>query len=631
MITSSVTKGGSLPEACGDGCFDLAGVAPPVSTTFGMYWRTLRHLRWSQLGYLALRRVLPRSNSPAELPAPVGLRDVPGPWKFIEWQPETSRKMLAAREFTFLNHTVASYDSIPWNDRRHAKLWLYHLNYFDFLNVGFVLPDEEPKLKAALEIVVDWCRLNTKGTEVGWEPYVLSVRIVNWLKFLARHAASGEFWKEGGTIHTLLESLGVQVATLERRLEKDLLGNHFLKNIKALLFAGAMLETPCSARWWAKGEELLEQQLNEQILPDGGHFERSPMYHSQVLEDLAEIRLLNAAPGKTLSCSRLLSQKIRSMAQFLQAILHPDGDIPLFNDSVLGGTRLPAELLTLVEAHAPKGAKSESPVTVFPDTGYGVIRSPESRSALIFDCGPVGPDHQPGHSHCDVFSYELSLHGQRVVVDTGVSTYERGPERHYERSTAAHNTLRIGGEEQAEIWGSFRVGRRPCVGPIRGGCNGAFRFVSGEHDAYRRSGVVHARTILFHSPNTWIVADLLRGSGSHLVESFLHFHPRVRVEAQTDRMETTTDPPLRRWTVEYAHQPYLLAAYGEGHFELLKSWYSEQFGNRQPATALRWVWRGTIPTGMIHVFTPVGASLPHLAADWSGKSIEIDGHKIPLC
>ena len=252
-------------------------------------------------------------------------------------------------------------------------------------------------------------------------------------------------------------------------------------------------------------------------------------------------------------------------------------------------------------------------------------------STLIFDCGPLGPDYQPGHGHCDVLSYELSLHGQRVVVDTGVSTYEPGPERYYERSTAAHNTLRIDGEEQAEIWASFRVGRRPRVGQIRGDSNGAFPFVSGEHDAYRRLGVVHARTILLRAPDTWIVADLLTGSGSHRVESFLHFHPRVRVEALADAMETSAGLPLRRWTVEFADQSYLLATYGDGQFDLLKSWYSEQFGNRQPSTALRWAWQGAIPTGMIHVFTPVGTSLPHIAADWSGNSIEIDGHKIPLC
>ena len=543
---------GLEPRPCDGG--ECAGIPPSAglrAPTAGTYWRTLRHLRWSQIGYLALRRALPHSNSPARIKAPVGVRDLPGRWRFLDWQPEASRKMLATREFTFLNQTVAGNGSIPWNDRRCAKLWLYHLNYFDFLNVGFALPAEEPMLKAALEIVLDWCAHNTKGTEVGWEPYALSVRIVNWLKFLARHGRWLELMEERGRIDTLLESLGAQVATLERRLEKDLLGNHFLKNIKALLFAGALLETPRSARWWAKGEELLEQELNEQILPDGGHFERSPMYHAQILEDLAEIRLLCAATGKNLSCSRLLAEKIRSMAQFMKGILHPDGEIPLFNDSVLGGAHLPAEVLNMAEAPDTKGVESESQVRVFPDTGYGVIRSPESRSTLIFDCGPLGPDYQPGHGHCDVLSYELSLHGQRVVVDTGVSTYEPGPERSYERSTAAHNTLRIDGEEQAEIWASFRVGRRPRVGQIRGGSNGGFRFVSGEHDAYRRWGVVHARTILLLPPDTWIVVDLLRGSGSHLVESFLHFHPRVRVEALADSWKPALACPFAagRWNL----------------------------------------------------------------------------------
>ena len=249
---------------------------------------------------------------------------------------------------------------------------------------------------------------------------------------------------------------------------------------------------------------------------------------------------------------------------------------------------------------------------------------------MILDCGPIGPDYQPGHGHCDVLSYELSLCGQCVVVDTGASTYEPGPERSYERSTAAHNTVRIDNEEQAEIWASFRVGRRPRTGELRGGRNGPFCFLTGEHNAYQRLGVAHARTILFHAPDTWIVADLLRGSGSHLVESFLHFHPGVLVETVTDLNETSDGLPLRRWTVEFAHEPYLLTAYGAGEFDNRKSWYAERFGDRQPSTALRWTWKGTIPTGMIHIFTPMGTSLPHIAADWAGNSIAIDGQKMPL-
>jgi uncharacterized heparinase superfamily protein len=607
--------------------FPAADMPAPTAAT---YWRTLRHLRWSQLYYLALRRVLPRSHAPSPPASPLALRDFPGPWLTRDDHPTISRKILATREFTFLNRTVQCNGSIPWNDHQHAKLWLYHLNYFDFLNARLALPDDEPLLRAAMELMLDWRAHNRHGTEVGWEPYALSVRIVNWLKFLTLHARAMELREKSASTSILLESLSAQAATLERRLEKHLRGNHLVKNIKALLFAGALLETPLSNRWWTTGEALLEQELNEQILADGGHFERSPMYHAQVLEDLAEIRLLCAATEKRLACSALLAQKIQSMTQFMKAILHPDGEIPLFNDSTFGAARSAADLLAIADPSEAKDVENAPQVTVLSETGYGIIRNPQQRSALVFDCGPLGPDYQPGHGHCDVLSYELSLCGQRVVVDTGVSTYEPGPERSYERSTAAHNTLRIDGGEQAETWASFRVGRRPRVHEMRGGSTGTFQFVSGAHEGFQRAGVVHARTILLHVPDTWIVVDSLKGSGSHLVESFLHFHPSVRIEALAEANETSAEIPIRRWSVEFAGQSYLLATCGAGQFELLNSWYAEQFGNRQTSTALRWARWGEIPTGMVHVFTPAGVTVPRIAGDWVGNSIEIEGYKIPL-
>lgn len=598
--------------------------------TLWTYWRTLGHLRSSQLGYLALRRVLRRKNSVAELNSPVSLRKVPAPYPFAVWQPEASRKMLTTREFTFLNRTVACNGTIPWGDRRHAKLWLYHLNYFAFLNVDVALPEEEPALKSALAIMLDWCACNPKGNEVGWEPYALSLRIVNWLKFLVRNKHLMESREHAPTVCTLVENLGVQAATLELRLEKDLLGNHFLKNIKALLFAGALLDSQLSKRWWTKGQKLLEQQLHEQILADGGHFERSPMYHGQILEDLTEIRLLCRGLSLRLICNDLLSQKIDLMAHFLRDMLHPDGEIPLFNDSVLGGARKPAQLLRPAESPESSIVENTPHTIVFPETGYGVIHSLESKSAIIFDCGRIGPDYQPGHGHCDLLSYELSLHGQRVVVDGGVSTYEPGLDRSFERSTAAHNTIRIDGEEQAETWASFRVGRRPRVGKIQSGNFGPFHFLSGEHYAYEHLGVTHARTILHQAPDTWIVADSVQGHGVHLVESFLHFHPRIHIQQVDENMAILCGMPLRRWTMRFAEQHYCLTICGQGESDLCMGWYAERFGERQRGQALRWTCRGSIPTRLIYIFTPAGTSLPDIATDWKSNSFAIDGLEIPL-
>ena len=298
--------------------------------TLGLYWRTVRHLRWSQIGYLAARRLLrPRFvNRQSKIgnrqykswprATPVGLMKLPQPPAFPEWQPALARQMIESGEFRFLNLSVPSRGRIPWVgspqppvafaqastsaqparslvEGELPRLWIYHLNYCDFLNLDLNAPNDPAgaALRAAVGIALDWCEQNSTGSEPGWEPYPLSLRVVNWLKFLARNAARMEALGEAPALARLLASLRAQVLALERRLEKDLLGNHLLKNIKALIFAGALLEVPESRRWWAKGWKLLRREIGEQILADGGHSERSPMYHALVLEDLLDIQCLS--------------------------------------------------------------------------------------------------------------------------------------------------------------------------------------------------------------------------------------------------------------------------------------------------------------------------------------------------
>ena len=79
---------------------------------------------------------------------------------------------------------------------------------------------------------------------------------------------------------------------------------------------------------------------------------------------------------------------------------------------------------------------------------------------MFVDAGPIGPAYLSVHGHGDIYSYELSLDGRRVVVDGGTSTYQAGPERDWVRSTRAHNTVEVAGADQCEFFGAFRVGRR---------------------------------------------------------------------------------------------------------------------------------------------------------------------------
>jgi uncharacterized heparinase superfamily protein len=663
----------------------------------GLYWRTVRHLRWSQIGYLAARRLLrPQffnrqsaiSNRQYDRATSVRLRRLPE-LRFPEWQPELARQMIESGEFRFLNLSVPTHGRIPWSAPELPRLWTYHLNYCDFLNLDFNRAEDPTGalLRAALRMALDWCEQSSSGATPGWEPYPLSLRVVNWLKFLGRNARRAEVLGETAALARMFGSLRAQVLALEHRLEKDLLANHLLKNIKALIFAGSLLEAPESRRWLAKGQELLRREIAEQILPDGGHFERSPMYHALALEDLMDIRDLSfclpasevAPPSWRPEAARwgkVLSETTFRMRGYLGLILHPDGEIPLFNDSALGVAQSPSELLARAEHLALAGtyqgagrsdlaglahtfacassgigrpsadlkvcaSRSTSGVTTdaLADTGYAIIRDRDLESCLVFDAGPLGPDYQPGHGHCDILSYELSLHGQRVVVDTGVSTYEPGPQRHYERSTAAHNTLRIDGDEQAEIWGAFRVGRRPDVGRLASGEIERMCFARGEYQGCR--GVVHSRTVLYTAGNCWFIVDCLRGRGLHRAESFVHFHPSVQLEVCQPRRNRNEHPPARglgpgaetmrrRALVSFGRYCYLLMTLGLPEMAVSESWYSPEFGLRLPSRFFSLAWESRLSNMLVYAFVPAGHVPPVVGIVPNGKAIEINGRTVPL-
>src|SRR5450759_4718040 len=293
---------------------------------------------------------------------------------------------------------------------------------------------------------------NPPGQGNGWEPYPTSLRIVNWVK-----------WSLDGDTHSpeVVHSLAVQARWLRKRLEIHLLGNHLWANAKALVFAGAYFEGVEAASWRDTGLRLLRRELAEQVLPDGGHFERSPMYHAIVLGDVLDLlQLAKRCPG---CCAVGDVESWRSaamrMRRWLRVMTHPDGGIAFFNDSALGI----APDFTALAAYAdalglPPDAVPLAGIEALPDSGY--VRLQMGPAVLIADVGEIGPAYLPGHAHADTLSFELSLHGRRVLVNGGTSTYESGDERLRQRGTAAHNTVVVDGQDSSEVWGSFRVARR---------------------------------------------------------------------------------------------------------------------------------------------------------------------------
>lgn len=621
-------------------------------TSAGRYYRTISHLTGRQLWHFTAKRLLgPLTSSDRVRRSRVtpSLRPA-DPRQLL---PETRRRerleMLRTRRFSFLNRPFDVNGTLPWEEASLPLLWKMNLHYFDYADLAFTAPEETPLADRVVAMARDWAATERRGQGAGWLPYSVSLRVVNWLKFLVRNPGAAARPETA----FMLDSAWEQSDFLARNLEFEFGANHLLKNAKALVFAGALLDAPEADGWQAKGEEILGREIERQILPDGGHYERSPMYHLQVLEDLLDLQALSRATGRALSISAMLEQRIAAMARFARAILHPDGEIPLFNDSALAVTRPTQELLALAEARSPKDTAApplqpatatpettsnanavESPrLALFADTGYAVIGEPASDSRLIFDCGALGPDSNPAHGHCDVLSYELSLYGQRVVTDTGVSTYERGPDRDYERSTAAHNTIRIDGEDQAEVWASFRVGRRPRVGGIEAEEVNGYRIARGAHFGYQRRGVVHARAIVLTPARAWVVIDVLTGRGTHSVESFIHFHPGVRLEP----IAAVGSPPEPRsgaiwtlapqWTLHFGGHRIRLATLNADQSSLEQTSYSPEFGIRQTRPLLRLTGQATRRPFLVsnlyaYAFVPEGAPVPGIAL--AGEMIAID-------
>ena len=139
---------------------------------------------------------------------------------------------------------------------------------------------------------------------------------------------------------------------------------------------------------------------------------------------------------------------------------------------------------------------------------------------LFMDIGKIGPDYIPGHAHADTFNFELYYKGNPIIVDTGISTYEKNSRRQLERSTESHNTIRIDETDSSEVWGGFRVARRAKIIAFKESEN----TVEATHNGYKRLGAYHSRS--FNKTNgLFIIEDRIESNKTHQIESFLHFHP----------------------------------------------------------------------------------------------------------
>ncbi|MEO7378914.1 MAG: alginate lyase family protein [Sphingomicrobium sp.] len=411
--------------------------------------------------------------------------------------------------FTFLHRRESCPAAIDWKlggPGAANQLWRMNLHYFEWIEA---LADAE--MIDAIDQWITACPPYAPGAHRdSWNAYALSLRVVVWLQQLAiRRARLTEQWTNRVTA-----SLTQQLVYLERHLETDIGGNHLFKNISALLWGSVAIETAAAARWRDTGLKLLRRELG-QILPDGMQFERSASYHNQVLGDLLDIR---HALGRD-PYGGALDGAIVAAAQVAADLTHPDGGPALFGDAGLTMARGSRELR---EAARSITGQSFAPRPAFdlPAAGYAGLRS--VRDLLICDAGPLGPDRLPGHAHGDLGSFEWSVAGRRLIVDQGVYTYVEGDRRKHARSAANHNTLAAPLADQADFFGSFRMGRRCHIASRSAEVSEKFLRVDVSHDGFvGRNGGARHRRLIEARPDEIVITDHIDRDLAGAAVSFL--------------------------------------------------------------------------------------------------------------
>ncbi|MCX7121794.1 MAG: alginate lyase family protein [Gammaproteobacteria bacterium] len=470
-------------------------------STISLYYNTLKHLKIRQVFY----RLYYFLHSPRislgikkiEIQTPYlnhNLNFIQG--KFIYFNNNTA---------TFLNYEADISEKKVWNEKSHAALWLYNLHYFDALNSA-----DSNQIKIAFNLLERWVDENPPGLGMGWQAFPSALRIMNVIKY----ALSGNKLSE-----KIIHSLYLQARMLNKKCEYHLLGNHLFENFRALCMAGLFFNTVESKKWFKKGFLGLKRQVPIQVLPDGGHFELSPMYHGIFLEGLLDLQLI----FETCQIEFVWKKEVQLMLDWLNAIKRSDKEIPHFSDAANGLFSTPKELFCYAKELNYLIGIETAGLNYLSNSGYLVLNHKQFK--LICDIGDIGPDYLPGHGHADALSFELIADDIPVFVNLGTSCYGSSERRMFERGTASHNAVVVDGKNSSDVWSAFRVGKRARVSDIKIINDNNIFSIQATHDGYTRfdKKLLHKRS--WHvSNNTIKITDQLTAD-SKCASSYFYLHP----------------------------------------------------------------------------------------------------------
>ena len=567
---------------------------------------------------------------------------------------------ICQHRFDLLGYESVDYGTeIDWHcDRVHSKRaprkpW-FKLKYLDFDQVGdskvtwelnrhqhlvtlakaFRLTGDA---KFASELFAQWHHWHSENPYpigINWASSLeVAFRSLSWLWTYFLMADSPAV--PTGFRRSWLRSLAISGRHIESYLSTYFSPNtHLLGEAVALFFIGTLCpEIPASRQWQQRGWKILQQEAMRQVRSDGLHFEQSAYYHVYALDFFLHSAIL--ASVNHIEVPKEFDRTLEKMLDAL-AVLSRGGIVPGFGDDDGGRLFDPARnrMIHMTDplatgavlfgrgdfkdlAGGPREATlwllgdagihefERIPAKPVPDAsaafragGLYVMSGNNRKWQLVMDAGPQGA-HTGGHGHADALSLTLTASGRELLSDAGTFEYV-GPnlERDRFRGTSAHNTLMVGGVDQAQPRGPFGWDRLPDV-QAEGWISGkTFDLFVGSHDGYSRlpNPAIHRRFVLALRSGLILVRDLVLGFGEYPVEIFWHLGHSLT--EQSPDLFFGGGAGLRFITVD----GHGWSRSVEDHF------HSPVYGVKQTHKALHFATRAKLPTGFVTLLIPVSTT-----------------------
>lgn len=450
--------------------------------------------------------------------------------------------------FKFINIEKDFGEKIDWGFYpEERRLWNFRLNSFvfleDLLQHSIHNQNSEP-IHEGYRLIVDWIECNKNYDSNIWDPYVVSERLKNWVFFIL----FDNYKNANINVNLINTTIYKQADYLIKNLEYYLMANHLLMDAKGLIIAGIYID---EKKIYQRGFELLFDELNEQILPDGAHYERSPSYQLEVIMHLIDVYIFishikNEFFKKELE---IIIDYLNKMILWLDYIMISDKKFPLVNDASLDypqnfqdiyyaakyilGEKIDKDMLGLYAKYNIKKVafknlnnyKKFDLDKTYLFSGYYVKKNIRGRY-ILFDVGEGGPSYNQGHAHADTFNLLLTEGGIDYFIDSGTYTYSKSLERQRFRSTDAHNTITINNESSSQIWSAFRTGERPNILNVSVKKNIIYEEIEASHDGYKRLGYIHKRKlVIFNSEKLkMVIVDTIINTKG---ETTNHFNGKI--------------------------------------------------------------------------------------------------------